>query len=651
MVKHEDILGALTNRKRWEDRQATWYAMRHEGLRRRNKPWPNAADMHFPLADMLIEKLKPFYIAQIFAGETIGTFIGQKSDAVQFQSVAAQWFDYHMKQRTNFEDQIVIAADQMLQSGKAIVKAYWDQDAKSLKFEAINPLYFIVPTGTSRIDTNLEWCVHVMHLSIEAYKRLPNFKTDEETIGTLQKGAGNNLNYETERYQREGLTKPSAADQVVLWEIYSREDDGKITVRTVSPAMPNQPLREDFGLPYNKGIFGGKLQPMPFFELNCEVKDQGFWDSRGICERVAPFETSLCKDWNTMKDYQTLTCSPMFYAKTGIPNGANLRMVPGQILPFELAGVQMPPIPSDLPAAMMSTRQVAEQLVALPDFGTGSSQPGKDKKTATEVNLIGSVMGQNTDLRARIFRRELGYGLNLAYAILCQFAAEDRQFWFLDGLLELPTGIFDHDYRIEPSGSGDNYNKAFVMQKAVARFQMFNNDPFIEQKTLRKSILESDDARLVKQLLIDAGTQSAEQIEDQAQEISIMLLGFPAQVRPTDDDLAHFQSLAGFIQRRAQTGEPLSAETLGLVAQHAQAHADAIKKKNPAAWKQQGPQFLQFIRTMQAEAQAAQHPQAPAGNVVPMPQNPQGRGQPGPPAGMTPGGPSLPGAMMAGGAQ
>jgi hypothetical protein len=614
MAKHTDILGALHDRKQWEDRQATWYTMRHEGLRRKNKPWPGAADLHFPLGDMLIEKLKPFYIAQIFAGENVASFIGQSPSAIQHQTAAAQWFDYNLKQQSNFEAEILIAADRMLQGGKCVVKTYYDADQGKLRFEAINPIYVIVPTGTGAL-ADADWIVHVQHISVAAYKRLKNFKTDDETLAALAKGETNTTVYETQRYQREGLTKPGTADQIVLWEVYCREGD-RITVETYSPAQPNTKLREDFSLPYNKGIFGEKPQPFPFFELNCEVKDQGYYDSRGIIERIAAFETSLCKDWNTLKDYQTLACSPMFYAKNGVPNTANLRMVPGQILPFELAAVSMPPIPGDIANNMLGTRQVAEQLVALPDFGTGSSQPGKDKKTATEVNLIGSVMGQSTDLRARIFRRELGRGLALAYGILLQYAAEARQYFYLDELLELPPEATGQDYRIEPSGSGDNYNKAYVMQKAVARFQMFNNDPFVDQGKLRRSIMEADEPRLVKQLLIDAGTQSAEQLEDQAQEISVMLLGFPAQVRPTDDDLAHFQSLAGFVQRRAQSGEPMTAEVLGLIAQHAQAHMEGLKQKKPDVLKQQGPQFLQFIQAVQAEAQAAQ-PAQPA-NGAPM---------------------------------
>ena len=55
MVTHKEILQAISDRGTWERRQATWYQMRHDGLRRKNKPWPNAADMHFPLGDMQIE--------------------------------------------------------------------------------------------------------------------------------------------------------------------------------------------------------------------------------------------------------------------------------------------------------------------------------------------------------------------------------------------------------------------------------------------------------------------------------------------------------------------------------------------------------------------------------------------------------------------
>ena len=55
---HERIDGALKDRTEWEERQRIWYAMRRNGVRRpRREAWQ--ADMHLPIADNAIEKLKP----------------------------------------------------------------------------------------------------------------------------------------------------------------------------------------------------------------------------------------------------------------------------------------------------------------------------------------------------------------------------------------------------------------------------------------------------------------------------------------------------------------------------------------------------------------------------------------------------------------
>ena len=51
-----------------------------------------------------------------------------------------------------------------------------------------------------------------------------------------------------------------------------------------------------------------------------------------------------------------------------------------------------------------------------------------------------------------------------------------------------------------PSGSADGVNKQFLFQKAAMRLEMFNGDAFINQAQLRKSVLEADDATLVKRL-------------------------------------------------------------------------------------------------------------------------------------------------------
>jgi len=389
--------------------------------------------------------------------------------------------------------------------------------------------------------------------------------------------------------------------------LFYRKQDGSIWVKTYSPALPKEELRPRFGLPYNRGAFANTAkQPFPFFELNAEIKDRGYYDARGLAERVAPFEAKLCKDWNSDSDDSTLRGQPLLYAPNGLPNTANIRMIPGQILPFQLQSVPMPPSPVDVMSKMLATRQVAQELVGVIDFGTPAQANPRDRKTATETNLIGNMMGQGNDLRARIFRRELSYGLQLAWGILLQFEGDGLEFFFLDEMIALPPEALQGEYRIELSGSGDNNNRQLVLQKAVSRNDMLKGLPHVDQVELTKTVLEADDPRLVKRLVINQGTQQAQQIEDQAQEISILLLGFPAEVRPTDDDQAHLMSLFGFLQRRVATGEPLGPETTMLMAQHAMTHAQALQKKQPQTWAQVGPQLEAPLMQLQQAAQMAQ---------------------------------------------
>lgn len=637
--KHEDVLAALEARKTWEQRQATWYQMRHDGLRRRNKPWANAADMHYALADGILEKIKPTFIAQLYATDTIASFTALKSEWSIYQAGAAQWFDYQLKQESNFEEEFDIGIDKSAEVGLCPVKVWWNAEDGQVAFEAINPIYLIVPPWTGPLRW-ADWVVHVQRYSRAAYKALnptgnaEGFKVDDETVARILKGdsatgtAGEST-YDQQVTAREGLTKGAKDDEVVVWEMCYRRPDGSLWVKTYSPTLPGEDLRPEFGLPYNQGIFAAdkakpnKRMPMPFGCLRFEMKDRGYYAPRGVCERVQSEEVSLCKDWNTMKDYQTLTCAPVFYAEQGVPTGANLRMVPGQIMPFKLAAVQFPGIPVDLPNSMMGTRQTAEERLSVPSVGVGRQVDPTKNKTAAETNLIASIMNQASDVRSRAFRRQLGEILNLAWSILLQYRGQALEYEFNEELLSLDKQALVGRYRIEPSGSGDNNNRAMVLQRAVSRWQMFRGDPDINQKELKRSVLEADDPRLVKRLLLDTGTQAAEQLEDQAQEISIMLLGYPAQVRPSDDDGSHLQSLVGFVQRRAARNEPLTGEFLNLVAGHAEAHMAALKKKQPQLWAQKGKQFETWLAQVKAHAQqAAEAEQMQAqqqnGNVVPM---------------------------------
>ena len=110
----ELVQNDIENRRQWADSLATWYLMRHEGIPRMNKPWPWAADLHYPLADTVIEKLKPFYLNQMFATDRFCDFVSKDPLRAEEAVDAAYWFDYKVKQCSNLEAQVLIAIDYML---------------------------------------------------------------------------------------------------------------------------------------------------------------------------------------------------------------------------------------------------------------------------------------------------------------------------------------------------------------------------------------------------------------------------------------------------------------------------------------------------------------------------------------------------------
>jgi hypothetical protein len=188
----------------------------------------------------------------------------------------------------------------------------------------------------------------------------------------------------------------------------------------------------------------------------------------------------------------------------------------------------------------------------------------------------------------------------------------------------VPPDALQGEYEIMPNGAADSWNKPMQMQKAVARLQLLGNSPYWKRNELEKSLVEIDDPRLVKRAYQDPGFALQNQMEDQAQEISIMLLGFPAQVQPGDDDKAHVQSLQGYVDAEIAQNKPVTPQFATLALGHLQGHMMALdQKKDPNlnAVRQQVAPLVQYLQTM------SQHGQQMPGNEIPgpgaQPQQPQ----------------------------
>lgn len=618
------IRSAIRARSTWEERQRVSYDMRHGGIRRAHKPFPGAADLHFPLADTLIEKLKPFYFAQLTATDTFETLVCKRAGQdAGITTAAAQWMDYKLRSKSNFQPEMLIAIDRMVGSGASPVKVYWNEDKKQIRFSAIQPTHFIVPSWTEDIQ-DADWIVHVQQMSEAQYQANENFNQNKDFVASI-KGTGSSisatsggttgLKQETER--REGITCGTDKDMIVLWEIYVHDhSDGTWQVKTRSPINFEEEVRADFGLPYKHGR-------APFVLFQAEVKEQGCYSSRGVTEIVAPFEVSACKMWNDKHDYMSFTCRPMFTSDRDIPNVGNIQYKPGQILPMGLSAVVFPKPPISFDDEMNKVREIAEYRIALPDFGVLAD--GGGDRTATEINQVAGQSSTVTDIRTRTFRLFLADLYTQAWSLLVQYDASDLTYTVSDVSQELQQDALHDEYEVLPNGNDQSWNRTAQLQRAMARLQAFTQNPFINQSELVKSVLELDDPRSVKRLFVDPNAQMADQMQEQAEEIGTMLLGFPCQVQPANDDMAHLQSMGGFVSRRLQNGEPLTKEFAKLALSHGGQHsAQAAQKKTPGA-QQLEQQMAPIINAL--ALLAAGHPQPPA--QMPHLAGQQQQGQPG----------------------
>lgn len=600
---YEQIIHDLENRKEWATKQPVWYTMRRDGIRRKHKPWPNAADMHYPLIDTIVDKLKPFYLNQLFATERMADFVS--SDPADTADIlgASYWFDYKLKHISNLEDEVASAIDAMLVYGRGILKVYWDVKEKKICFDAIEPLFIIVPDSCKDIRY-AERLVHVKHMTPWEYKHGPmskKYKQDESFVKQItgsQDSTADEAQYINIKRISEGITHSANNDNIVVWEVYERQADQSYKVHTISPVKPREDIRAAFKLTY-KPYNGSPCIPIPFIDFTIEKTQKNWYSPRGVAEILAPYELSMCKMWNSKHDCMSVYNSPMLAAQKDIPMTQNIRAIPGQILPFPVAAIQMGTPPISFDQEMISTRSVAEQRIATPDFGIGDKNAAdqkRDNKTATEVEALMSVTSAVVDMRSRIFRRSLGKCYELSWNILCQFD-EDLSYLQNEEFKEMPEDVKKKVKSIKPNGSSDSWNINARWQKAARRKTLLGESKYIKQWELDKTILELDEPGLVERLYTDPQIDEKKQAELQMKEMPVLMMGFPITPNESDDDQFHIGVMYQFLISQMMQQKPPPPQQTGQAIQgHLQAHMDRLKAANPKKARELETGFQKMVK-------------------------------------------------------
>ena len=554
------IVEAVGQRSPWEIRQTRWYELRHHGLRRTNKPWPKAADLHWPLIDTAIEKLKPLFLQQALGMDVVASFIPMRQQLNAYTKVAEDWFNYKIREKTNFTDEILSWVDYTLMSGRGVMKCFWNPGDKRVGFEAVDPMYFVVPAYTVDLQ-DADWAVHVMPMSVNAYKRMAGqfgWKADSKTIEKIRGNPQSDDNIpgaateDDAKQLREGITYTTNTDGLIVWEVYRKRDDGVWEVYLYSPAAVDLDLRDPMELPYDHG-------KLPFVDFPYEIKDKGWFSPRGVCEILAPFELSMTSMWNHKHDAMTLYNRPLFRAERELPNSINLRFSPGQILPYGVAPVQMPQPPVSFDQELNQTRAVAENRIGSPDYAMGGAMSGgSDRRTATEIQSINAQAMQSGDLRARLFRMALGKLYRQAWGLYVQYDSKSLRYRFAEDSLDADPVALHDQYELEPKGGMDMVSRQMMVQQAINRKQLFQNSPWVAQVELDKSIMELDDPSLIKRLLRDPGQKQQDELEDETKTIPTLLIGIPVPAKPGQNFAGRIGVLMQYLNGAIQQGQQFS---------------------------------------------------------------------------------------------
>jgi hypothetical protein len=594
---YTDICSDLDDRQSWESRQVLWGKMRNQGVKRTRKPWPGAADMHIPIGDTIINKLKAYYVQWIFGPELLASFYSLEEQGDSYQDSVAQWFDYQMRENSNFTTTTICTVDSLLQNGMGFLKTYWDSGKERLSFASVHPYFIIVPTYTQEIN-EADRMVHVMHLSEDDYLRSAEargYNTDEDFIESIKGEGKPDQKYEESRYTAEGLSYSNLKDLIILWEVYLRQSDGQIEVQTFSPLQPDEPARAPFKLPYQH-------KQIPIVQLPYELIDPGFYSSRGVMELVQMYEASACKMWNEKLDFMSIANRPVLSTQGGSINAQSIRWEPGAVYDSVLQLVQQPPPPVDFDKEIQSNRAFAEQRVGIPDFGVGDQSDSQGKnKTATETNVISQVMQQSNDLRARVTKNAISNVFEQAWSILRQYKKDDLDYFWRRRRITLDDAAFDNAYVLRPNGSTDGYSREKEIQKLMQLRQLAQGSPWIKLPEIDRKIIELMDSSWIMQVFSEPQDVQQDEEMKQALENSVMIDGFMPAVLPTDAHVLHLQTLLGFIQWAGQPGHGvnITPSVLPTFLQHGTMHIQAAHQ-DAQYMKQYGPQVAQFTAQIQA---------------------------------------------------
>lgn len=587
----DKINTALRDRREYENKLAAAHAQRFclDRPERNNSPFPNASNFRYPLSDTLIDQKKPFLFKVSFASDNIAYFKSMDPLSTVFNNKTAAFFDFIVKEQTDFQEDIQYALDAHLQDGEDYVKITWNEEKQVPEAETIESMFIISPARGKKFK-DVPWFAEVLHLSKKECKEAyPEVKGIDEIFESLESGNSydsrvDQSNKEEAEYRREGINFSGKKGYLVLYSYHYTTKDSR-RIRTISPDRPDIDFLDDREYPYDYCI---KNKTWMVEHGKREYINAKTHSSRGYPEVVREGEYLMSGLVRSQHNALTMYGNPMLTAPNGVTGSTqNITWEPGSFLPFQVEAVNIAPPPFTWDAELSNQRSIWERRAATVDFGIGSGNEKNDSRTKYEVQQITNFTMAGLDMESGNWKRHLGLIFKQMWGLICQFKPKNLMYYLGDEIEKLPPEAINENYLITPTGSIDAINKEEMGRKAIAFWQMMQNNQYANQEEGWKNVVEWSYPGQVQRFYINPAQRQQQQSKKTLSDVSV-IVATGAQMTPDQNDDFYTAALTAtqFLQNADQQGRQYPSDTAQKVGNYIAIAREALKKQNKQQYEQ-----------------------------------------------------------------
>lgn len=484
------------------------------------------ANIFVPYAFSTIETIVP----RLVAGRPQIDVMPREEGDTDYARVQNYLVDYQWDQ-CDMDKLLPDIVRQMLIYGTSVVKVYWDKKVETVEEEIeIDPDF--PELGSQKVEVekttknqpvvemvdlydffwdpkgfDIDSCGWVAHRTYRSYDYLIKMQKQGlyKNVNLLEKDKTRPFKGETDKITRTtalGTTDPQSvsgdSDKEANIELIEYWEDNRV----VTIANRTVVIRDD------KNPFAHGKKPFVRFVDQSVPKE-----FCGIGE-LEPIET-LQKELNDMRNQRMDNASLILNRMWLVQNGANVDEdelvsdVGGVIHTDKIEGVQAlypPEIPNSSYREETLIKADIQQTTGITDYTKGIASDALANETATGISMMQEA--GNARIKLKMMNIEMGIREigELFISLNKQFIDEETVIRILgEGsprwLLVKPSEIKDNFDLMVESAPRLLENDAIAKRQALELFQMFANDPLIDQLELRRYILEAFNAKNIDKLL------------------------------------------------------------------------------------------------------------------------------------------------------